>query len=52
MAAALRKTLSPTAAKLFPDHDLLGRIDPMNLENVLRDIQTDRGNLNVDGSLV
>src|SRR5262245_24400757 len=37
-----------TAAKLFPDHDLLGRIDAVNLENVLRDIQTDRDNLHVD----
>jgi hypothetical protein len=37
---------------LLPDYDLLGRIDAMNLENVLRDIQTDRGNLHVDGSLM
>jgi hypothetical protein len=41
-----------TAAKLLSDYDLLGRIDAMNLENVLRDIQTDRGNLHVDGSLM
>ena len=41
-----------TAAELLPDYDLLGRIDAMNLENVLRDIQTDRGNLHVDGSLM
>jgi hypothetical protein len=28
----------------------LGRVDPVNLEYVLGDIQTDRGNLHVDGS--
>jgi hypothetical protein len=40
-----------TAAKLLPDDDLLGRIDAVDLEHVLRDIQTDCGNLHVDGSL-
>ena len=38
------------AAKLLPDDDLLGRINAVNLEHVLGDIQTDRGNLHVDGS--
>jgi hypothetical protein len=36
--------------ELLPDDDLLGRVDPVNLEHVLGDIQTDRGNLHVDGS--
>jgi hypothetical protein len=30
----------------------LGRIDAVHLEHVLGDIQTDRGNLHVDGSLM
>ncbi len=38
------------AAELFPDDDLLGRVNAVNLEHVLGDIQTDRGNLHVDGS--
>jgi hypothetical protein len=38
------------ATKLPPDNDLLGRVDTVNLEHVLGDIQTDRGNLHVDGS--
>jgi hypothetical protein len=38
-------------AKPFPDDDLLGRIDAVDLNHVLRDIQTDCGNLHVDGSL-
>src|SRR5450759_3269159 len=38
------------AAKLLPDDNLLGRVDAVNLEYVLGDIQTDRGNLHVDGS--
>src|SRR5271166_2232198 len=41
-----------TAAKLFPDDDLLGRIDAVDLKHVLGDIQTDCGNLHVDGSLM
>jgi hypothetical protein len=32
------------AAKLFPDDDRLGRVNAVNLEHVLGDIQTDRGN--------
>jgi len=38
------------AAELLSDDDLLGRVDAVNLEYVLGDIQTDRGNLHVDGS--
>src|ERR1019366_6764482 len=38
------------AAKLLSDDDLLCRIDAVNLEHVLGDIQTDRGNLHVVGS--
>jgi hypothetical protein len=41
-----------TAAKLLPDNDLLGHIDAVDLKHVLGDIQTDRGNLHVDGSLM
>jgi hypothetical protein len=41
-----------TAAKLLPDDDLLGRIDAVDLKHVLGDIQTDCGNLHVDGSLM
>jgi hypothetical protein len=37
------------AAKLLPDDDLLSRIDAVDLEHVL---ETDRGNLHVDGSLM
>jgi hypothetical protein len=40
------------AAKLLPDDNLLGRIDAVDLKHVLGDIQTDRGNLHVDGSLM
>src|SRR6478736_5485924 len=39
------------AAKLLSDDDLLGPVNAVNLEHVLGDIQTDRGNLHVDGSL-
>jgi hypothetical protein len=39
-----------TAAKLLPDDDLLGRINPVDLKH-LGDIQTNCGNLHVDGSL-
>src|SRR5450759_5519227 len=39
-----------TAAKLLSDDDFLGRVDAVNLEYVLGEIQTDRGNLHVDGS--
>ena len=38
--------------KLLPDHDRLGCVDPVNLKHVLGDIQSDRGNLHVDGSLM
>jgi hypothetical protein len=41
-----------TAAKLLPDDDLLGRVDPVDLEHVLGNIETNRGNLHVDGSLM
>src|SRR6516164_1912304 len=38
------------ASQLLPDNDLLLRIDAVDLEYVLGDIQTDRGNLHLDGS--
>jgi hypothetical protein len=34
----------------FPNDHLLAGINPVNLEYVLGDIQTDRGNSHVDGS--
>ena len=36
------------APKLLPNDDLLGRVDPVDLEHVLGDIQTDRGDLHVE----
>ena len=38
------------APQLLANDDPLGRVDPVNLKHVLCDIQTDRGNLHVDGS--
>ena len=38
------------AAELLSDDDFLDRVDAVNLEYVLGDIQTDRGNLHADGS--
>src|SRR6266516_1741450 len=38
------------ASTWLPNDDFLGRIDPVNLKHVLGDIQTDRGNLHLDGS--
>ena len=40
------------APKLLPNDDLLGRVDAVNLEHVLGDIQTDRCNLHGDRSLM
>jgi hypothetical protein len=37
---------------LLTNDDLFSRVDAMDLEHVLGDIQTDRGNLHVDGSLM
>jgi hypothetical protein len=37
---------------LLSDDDPFLCVDAVNLENVLGDIQTDRGNLHVGGSLV
>jgi hypothetical protein len=38
-----------TAAQLLPDDDILGRINTVNLEHVLGEIQTNRGDLRVEG---
>ena len=38
------------APELLPDHDLLFGVDAVDLKHVLGDIQTDRGNLHLDGS--
>ena len=40
------------APQLLTNDDLFGRIDAVDPEHVLGDIQTDRGNLHVDGSLM
>ena len=37
-------------AQSLSDDDLLGCVDAVNLKHVLGDIQTDRGNLHLDGS--
>jgi hypothetical protein len=42
----------PAAPQLLTNDDLFSRVDAMDLEHVLGDIQTDRGNLHVDGSLM
>jgi hypothetical protein len=38
------------APKLLPHHDLLIGVNAVDLKHVLGDIQTDRGNLHLDGS--
>ena len=40
------------APQLLRDHHLARRVDAMHLEHVLGEIQTDRGNLHVDGPLM
>src|ERR1022692_4543376 len=47
---SLEELYQLAAAKLLSDGDLLSRVDAVNLEHVLGDIQTDRGNMHVDGS--
>src|SRR6478735_9501394 len=47
---SLEERRNLAAAKLLSDDDLLGPVNAVNLEHVLGDIQTDRGNLHVDGS--
>jgi hypothetical protein len=49
-ANASKNAKTWAAAQLFPDDDLLSRVNTVNLERVLGDIQTDRGNWRVDGS--
>jgi hypothetical protein len=39
-----------TARELLANNDFLGRVDPVNLEHVLGDIQPDRASLHLDGS--
>ena len=48
----LEELQHPAAPELLPNYNLLGRVDPVNLKHVLGDIQTDRGDLHVDGSLM
>ena len=50
--SALKNCQHLAAPKLLPNDDLLGYVDPVNLKHVLGDIQTDRGDLHVDGSLM
>jgi hypothetical protein len=47
-----RAAVPRTAAKLLPDNDFLRRINAVNLEHVLGEIKTHRGNLHLDGSLM
>jgi hypothetical protein len=53
---AWRKTFEKlynlAASKLLPDDDLLGRINAVNLEYVLGDIQSDRADLHDESSLM
>jgi hypothetical protein len=47
----LKKPQDLAAPQLLADNNLLFAIKAVNLEHVLGDIQTNRGNLHVDGSL-
>ena len=40
------------APELLSNHNLFGRVDPVDLERVLGDIQTDGGDLYVEGALM
>src|SRR5215471_21608878 len=46
----LKKCHHLAAPELLPDNDLLVGVDAVDLKHVLGDIQTDRGNLHLDGS--
>ena len=48
----LKKMYDLATPKLLADNDLLVGVNAVNLENVFGDIQADRGNLHVDGSLM
>src|SRR5215469_13489389 len=48
----LKKAYDLAAPQLLADSNILVAIDAMNLEYVLGDIQPDRANLHVDGSLM
>ncbi len=48
----LKEFYDLTTPKLLADDDLLLHVNAVNLENMFGDIQTDRGNLHVDGSLM
>jgi hypothetical protein len=48
----LKKSHHLAASELLSDNDLFVAIYCVNLKHVLGDIQTDRGNLHVDGSLM
>jgi|SRR5271157_4613988 len=48
----LEKRHHLASPKFLPDNHLLVRINAVNLEHVLREIKTNRGNLHVDGSLM
>jgi hypothetical protein len=49
-ACELAKLGQLVTSKLLPDYNPLARIDAVKLEYVFGDIQTDRGNLHLDGS--
>ena len=48
----LKKSYDLTAPQLLADDDLFLRINAVNLKHVLGDIQPDRSNLHLDGSLM
>jgi hypothetical protein len=50
--SASKNFINWPAAELLSDNDNLSRVDAVNLECVRGYIQTDRGNLQVDGYLV
>ena len=47
--SALKKSQHLAPPQLLPDDDFFGRVDAVDLEHVLGKIQTNRGNLHVDG---
>src|SRR5580765_1819017 len=48
--SALEECQKLATPELLPNDHLFGRVDPVNLEYILSDIQPDRSDLHVDGS--
>ena len=51
-AASILCTQPLSAQQGRPVIGILGRVDPVNLKHVLGDIQADRGDLHIEGSLM